>query len=776
MALYAVAFLVGLLSIPLDARSAEPDGQYIRNWLVAGPVPAETVALAADLAAASESLPAPEEGRSFHLPGGNTLRWNLYSAPGSLVNLNHALGPHEHGCALVCATIHAEQAGQVKFLLGSSDGVAILLNRRVVYLDGKQRPFCPDQDSFTATLQAGENECLAVVGRGDADWSFSLRVSTGDTSSSPPLIRDAVDILEQTSNLNSPHWRYWAGDDAACARADYDDSRWLPLSSSGEAIGVRNAKVVWFRCPVWIRPSLVNVTCNLQARHRGDTIVYLDGVRSATMTDAKSIICTFLAPFSFSAQRQTLAVRIERPRDVRAEDACRLRMTLSPYQADVHNMQLRVHRLIIIAMFAMFLVFHIALMYFYPRRSANREFCLTLAMALLTMIVLHMQEGSEQPFVTILYWIFLPLPSLCMLFGLMLMHALSGDRVGRGTFIAWTLLAAVLYGAACVRGDRTLAQVFAPLITVEYVRIYIVRLMGKVRGWPLYGAGVACFVALQAVFILREFTRWEMIDTVLPYAWVYGFMAFLASVSAEIGREFAGAVRNLEDLTTTLDARVQQVTQQLETKLLAQARLETLRYQLNPHFLYNALNSVEALSREGPSEIPEVVRSLSECLRYALHPKKSGMATLRQELQQVNSYLHVERTRFGENLVVESDIPDAVQQAIVPEFLLQPLLENAIKYGMRTSEIPLRVQIRANETNNATSDMLEVEVRNTGHWFRDAGNTDGGVGLENLQNRLNLLYGDQYRLTMTEDAGWVSVAVAIPLKHEDNSGVPSSKL
>jgi hypothetical protein len=688
------------------------------------------------------------------------------------VNLNHALGPHERGRALACTTIRAERPGQARFLVGSSGGVAILLNRRVVYVDGKKRPFCPDQDSFTATLQAGENECLAVVGRSDTDWSFAFRVSTGDASSPPPLIWDAVDILGQSSELYSPHWRYWAGDDAACARADYDDSCWRPLSPGGEAAGVRNARVVWFRCPVWIRPSLVHVTCNLQAKHRGDSIVYVDGIRSATMTDVNSIIHTPLASFSFTAARQVLAIRIERPADVRAEDACGMRMTLSTYQTDAPNMLLRLHRLIIMAMLVMFLVFHVALLYYYPKRWANREFCLTLAMALLTMLVLHVQEGSNQPYVSILYWVFLPLPSLCLLFGLRLLHALSGDRVRRGTFIAWTLLAAVLYGAACVRGDRTLAQAFAPLMTLEYVRIYIVRMMGKVRGWQLYGVGVACFVALQAAFLLHDFTRWSMFGMFLPYAWVYGFMVFMASVSAEIGREFAGAVRNLEDLTATLDARVQQVTQQLETRLLSQARLETLRYQLNPHFLYNALNSVEALSREGPSEIPEVVRSLSECLRYAMHPKKSGMATLRQELKQVNSYLHVERTRFGENLAVESDVPDAVQHAIVPEFLLQPLLENAIKYGMRTSDIPLRVVIRAHETD----DTLKVEIRNTGYWFRDAGNTDGGVGLENLRNRLNLFFGDRFRLTTAEDAGWVSVTVAIPLRHEDNAGMPPSPL
>ena len=112
-----------------------------------------------------------------------------------------------------------------------------------------------------------------------------------------------------------------------------------------------------------------------------------------------------------------------------------------------------------------------------------------------------------------------------------------------------------------------------------------------------------------------------------------------------------------------------------------------------------------------------MVRRLCECLRYALHPKKGGLATLEQELQEVASYLHVEKVRFGEHLVVETDVARAAQPALVPEFLLQPLVENAIKYGMQTSDMPLRVVIRAGGTNG----MLEIEVRNTGRWSCDAG-------------------------------------------------------
>jgi LytS/YehU family sensor histidine kinase len=121
-------------------------------------------------------------------------------------------------------------------------------------------------------------------------------------------------------------------------------------------------------------------------------------------------------------------------------------------------------------------------------------------------------------------------------------------------------------------------------------------------------------------------------------------------------------------------------------------------------------------------------------------------------------------------LLVETDVHDAAHEAIVPEFLLQPLIENAVKYGMRTSDMPLRLVLRA----GCTDGMLEIEVRNTGRWAGDAGDAkSGGIGLENLRNRLELLYAGRQRVTTAEEAGWVSVTVAIPFK-TDEAGIVSS--
>ncbi len=156
---------VGLLAGPRGARAAAPDGRYVRDWLVAGPVSAEAATIAKIVESSPKSVPAPEDGGSFRLPNGQQVTWNRYSAPGSIVNLIHALGQHERVSGLAYTTIRADREGQARFVVGSDDQLAILLNRRIVYRYDKERALSPDQDAFTAPLQAGENECLAIVGQ-----------------------------------------------------------------------------------------------------------------------------------------------------------------------------------------------------------------------------------------------------------------------------------------------------------------------------------------------------------------------------------------------------------------------------------------------------------------------------------------------------------------------------------------------------------------------------------------------------------------------------------
>ena len=190
-----------------------------------------------------------------------------------------------------------------------------------------------------------------------------------------------------------------------------------------------------------------------------------------------------------------------------------------------------------------------------------------------------------------------------------------------------------------------------------------------------------------------------------------------------------------------------------------QSSLKTLRHRTGPHFLFNALNSVDALSRRAPERIPELVRGLSTYLRYCLQPTQDGWATLQEELDALTSYLYVERIRFEDQFEVEFEIADAARPQRVPQFFLQPLVENVIREGIRAGPTPLRVVVSA----RCLDRRLRVEVRNTGTWSGLA--TVRGNGLEDLHRRLDLLYKEGgYGWTLSESADWVSLSIEIPLE------------
>jgi two-component system, LytTR family, sensor kinase len=194
--------------------------------------------------------------------------------------------------------------------------------------------------------------------------------------------------------------------------------------------------------------------------------------------------------------------------------------------------------------------------------------------------------------------------------------------------------------------------------------------------------------------------------------------------------------------------------------LAHEARVRMLRYQLNPHFLFNALNSIGALAGEAPHRIQRMVGELSGFLRYSLLDPERLEVPLGEEIRAVAQYLEVEKVRFEDDLDVQIDVDPAAAQRVVPAFLVLPLVENAIKHGRRTSAMPLR--IRVNGCVDAAA--LLVEVQNTGRWL-DAGGPSArpgtGTGLRNLRERLAAHYPGRHRFDVYEDGGSVHARIRI---------------
>lgn len=208
--------------------------------------------------------------------------------------------------------------------------------------------------------------------------------------------------------------------------------------------------------------------------------------------------------------------------------------------------------------------------------------------------------------------------------------------------------------------------------------------------------------------------------------------------------------------------------------LTQEAKLQMLAYQLNPHFLFNALNSLRAMIGEDPARARHMVTELAEFLRYALVHRPLEHTTLAEELEAIESYLAIEKIRFEDRLAVAFEIDRTVAGAGVPAFLLHPLVENALRHGNGGSPThPLHVRLGA----RTEADRLVVEVWNSGT-LRPA-SVDGlggalvpsdddpaagtGIGLANVRARLDALFPGQYRFTLTEVGGGVLARIDLPL-------------
>ena len=197
------------------------------------------------------------------------------------------------------------------------------------------------------------------------------------------------------------------------------------------------------------------------------------------------------------------------------------------------------------------------------------------------------------------------------------------------------------------------------------------------------------------------------------------------------------------------------------------ARLSALRYQLNPHFLFNTLNSISSLVMTGRKEqAEEMLAQLSDFLRRTLVAGADEQQTLERELETIDSYLAIERVRFGDRLAVEIACPPSLREAAMPGFLLQPLVENAIKYGVAESDRQVTIRIEA----MAECEDLVVVVEDDGAPIarKDGSGTGGtGIGLRNVAERLEALYGTRGRVeTARRERGFLSI-VRLPLALDD---------
>lgn len=203
-----------------------------------------------------------------------------------------------------------------------------------------------------------------------------------------------------------------------------------------------------------------------------------------------------------------------------------------------------------------------------------------------------------------------------------------------------------------------------------------------------------------------------------------------------------------------------QIAQQMATV----SELSALRAQINPHFLFNTLNSIAALIRINPDDAEKVTESLADLFRYSLRASKTPLVSLDDEIHSVELYLSIEKARFGARLITEVHIPDYVRKAKVPSLLLQPLVENSIKHGANVIEGTFFIKVCCEESNN----ILTLRIQDSGPGFNPSlfeSYLLKGSGLKNVRDRLRLLFTHESNIVIESDAVVLNIPFLKDMPH-----------
>jgi signal transduction histidine kinase len=264
----------------------------------------------------------------------------------------------------------------------------------------------------------------------------------------------------------------------------------------------------------------------------------------------------------------------------------------------------------------------------------------------------------------------------------------------------------------------------------------------------LVAAGIAASVTVPAELATEASPAWLIV------VWVpFGLVMYAAIASVGFALDYHRRLRERERAAARLE------------RLLVESRLGALRMQLQPHFLFNALNTVSMLVREGSDQTAvRVIARLGDLLRQVLDEEAAQEVTLGEELDLVGRYLEIEQVRFGDRLQVSVDADEQARRTAVPHLLLQPLVENAVHHGISRRADATRIDISARRENG----RLHIAVQDDGPGLPDGWTLAGsaGIGLRNTSERLQYLYGDAASLEL-HDTGGTGARVRVVLPAPD---------
>ncbi len=308
--------------------------------------------------------------------------------------------------------------------------------------------------------------------------------------------------------------------------------------------------------------------------------------------------------------------------------------------------------------------------------------------------------------------------------------------------LTYALVYANLTGAMGVLVLGGLAERFAlrsPLVPVVAVGVIVLSALGCLLAQTLL---------MEIGFVIPQHFWAEYLHTLrvaIPLAVVFG-------LGAMVHGSLRGRVQLMEE-----KLHEKEVTEERARKLAAEARLRSLESRIHPHFLFNTLNSISSLIAVNPPRAEQILGRLAALLRASLDSSNQPLIPLRQELAMVESYIDIERVRFGNKLRGSLKVPAELQDAKVPPMSVQSLVENAVKHGITPQSGGGEILVTASAENGG----LRIEVRDTGPGF-DLAAIPAGHGLDSLVERLDALYGAKARLNFLRRDGYSVVEMVLP--------------
>src|SRR6202162_4418522 len=351
----------------------------------------------------------------------------------------------------------------------------------------------------------------------------------------------------------------------------------------------------------------------------------------------------------------------------------------------------------------------------------------------------------------------------------------------------WTWIAAIWCAGALFEASQTLLTMHAVGVGKAWLRPFLIVFVSWLpwalatpyviklaRRWPIVRGELFKAMCRQlAAFATSSVTAegWSALLRVTFDPWHHRspptFVNTWSDLLVEQLMTFVIAYALILTVTYAVDSRDKMARQMTETarlnEELSRAQLAVLRGQMDPHFMFNTLNSIASLVYDQRADAAVgMIVGLSEFLRRALEDSHRTQVTLREEVEYLQRYIDIQKVRFGDRLRVSVDIPDELLATQVPNLLLQPLVENAIKHGVSKRRSGGEIRVAGMCRDGA----LRLTVYNDGPWAQeDLAVAPHRVGLGNLRTRLKILHGDRSELFLQPvEAGGVEVIVTLPLQ------------